>query len=297
MAKMDLDWEKTEEFLISYIRDYMDNAGFENLVLGMSGGLDSSICAALACKAIGSEHVYGYSLPYAEQDTEDADSWANELGINFETINIEAPVDDLQYMLFNSTIDRSSSEYKLRKGNICARMRMIILYDQSKENNALVLGTGNKSEYWLGYTTMWGDMACSFTPIGGLFKTQERKLAEYMELPEKIIKKPPTAGLWNGQTDEDEMGFTYTQADAILSVLLPICTFEGQLIHDAKKHYKEKAFKAIKKYGFSSDVIEKVWKRVKTTEFKRRMPDSPCMTPKKLATNNLSVDDLFNREV
>lgn len=296
MAMLDLNWAKTEEYLVEYIRDYMAQAGFQNVVLGMSGGLDSSICAALACKALGPEHVFGFALPYGdeqENDTVAAENWANQLKIYFEEIGIEDPV---RHFIQLTVCDKSQCpDYRLRKGNICARSRMIILYDLSKRHNALVMGTGNKTEYWLGYTTLWGDMACSFTPIGGIFKTQERKLAQHMKLPEEIIQKPPTAGLWEGQTDEGEMGFTYEQADAVLSVLLPrFESFMGDLSEDTEdnKYYNE-GLEELKKFGIASEITERVWRRVKAMEFKRRMPHSPVMTPQVLAWNKMDVDDLF----
>jgi len=292
MAMLDLNYEEVEKCLIKYIQDYMHNTGFENLVLGMSGGLDSSMSAALASKAIGPENVYGYSLPY-NQDSDAAVDFAYKLGINYDEIDIWHSVREIAHAC---NLNYDDEDFKIRQGNICARTRMIILYDQSKEKDALVLGTGNKSEYWLGYTTMWGDMACSFTPLGGLFKTQERKLAEYMKLPKEIIQKAPSAGLWKGQTDEDEMGFTYAQADGVLSVLLPRCTYMDALIPDLERAYIEEVFEEIKSFGISSDVIEKVWERVKTTEFKRRMPDSPYLHYTGSAIFH-QQEDLFNRAI
>jgi NAD+ synthase len=145
---------------------------------------------------------------------------------------------------------------KVRRGNAMARVRMLVLYDQSVAYNSLVLGTGNKTEYLLGYTTLWGDMACALNPLGDLYKTQVQRLAGALGVPESIIDKPPTADLWHGQTDEGELGFAYADLDRLLYYMID-------------KGYDNKKLHEI---GFNDDFIETVKKRISATEFKRRMP-------------------------
>jgi len=145
---------------------------------------------------------------------------------------------------------------RIRKGNVMARQRMIVLFDSSAALNALVLGTGNKTEALLGYTTLWGDMACAFNPLGDLYKTQERQLARYLGISQRIIDKPPTADLWQGQTDEGELGFTYAEVDKLLYYMVD----------------KEYSFDELEALGFKGDFIKTVQERIKRNKFKRIMP-------------------------
>ena len=277
--KLDLNLQATESLLVNYIQEYTQQSGFANLVIGLSGGLDSSVAVTLAVAALGKNHVIGFSLPYLDMaETEDAEELAYKLGIAYTVEYIDRAVYAIEETLSDIQLDikYDDNEYQLCRGNICARTRMIFLYDLSKTYNALVLGTGNKSEYYLGYTTIWGDMACSFNPLGDLYKTQVRALAKHIGVSSAIIEKAPSAGLWDGQTDEGELGFTYAEADAILSILI-----DSGLAEDT-------AIEALLAQGIKQKIIDTVLARVKATEFKRRMPDYKSLT------NNCFIPDLFN---
>jgi NAD+ synthase len=246
-----LEPEKTIPRLLDFIRDRTAAAGRSRLVVGLSGGLDSTTSAYLAVRALGSESLTAYLLPYSStspDSIEDASLVASELGIEHESIEI-TPIVDAYFELFPQA-DRK------RRGNFMARTRMAILYDQSAVQDALVLGTGNRTEALLGYTTLWGDMACAFTPLGGLYKTQVRQLADYLGVPPRIIAKPPSADLWRGQTDEGELGLTYEDVDRLLYHMLDLGHDDAQLEKD----------------GFEPAFIRKVRDIIAATSFKRCMP-------------------------
>ena len=210
---MSLDCKKEADKIVEFIKSHFKLNGFKKAILGISGGLDSAIVAALAKKALGKDNVYGYVIPYNKQsDIVDAYKVANSLEIHLEEINIGEIVDEL---IFSTNIS-SSQNYMTRIGNLKARVRMIILYDMSVKHTALVLGTGNRTELELGYFTIYGDGACALEPIGHLYKTDTVGLAKYLDVPEEIIKKAPSAGLWIGQTDEKELGGSYAEIDEIL---------------------------------------------------------------------------------
>src|SRR5260221_7158761 len=205
----------TSKILVEFIRDGMAKAGFQKAVLGLSGGIDSALVACLAVQALGSENVIGVRMPYqssSEGSLSDAQKIIDQLGIKSFTIPITPMVEPLIAL----TPDMSS----LRKGNIMARQRMIVLYDQSAAHGALVIGTSNKTEALLGYTTLFGDSAAALQPIEDLYKTQIRQLARAMNVPQPIIDKPPSADLWIGQTDEGELGYTYEEGDKVLYLLV-----------------------------------------------------------------------------
>jgi len=246
-----IDARKISAGLIKFIADETGKAGFKKVVLGLSGGMDSAVIAFLAKEAIGKENVFGIIMPYQDssrQDIKDANQIAKSSGINSRLISIEP--------MLESFIKVLPEMDHIRKGNVMARIRMIILYDQSKPLKALVLGTSNKTEMLLGYGTIYGDMACGLAPLGGLYKTQIRQLAKYLGLPERIISKPPSAGLWPGQTDEGELGLRYDEVDALLYYMIDRQYEDNQLI----------------KNGFSPEMISKARDRIKSSEFKRRMP-------------------------
>ena len=257
----------TEKLLTRFITEEFSKFNFKKGILGLSGGLDSSVCAYLAAKALGSKYITGLIMPYKDmfsRDVKDAEDFASQLGIPFRIIDISPMVDS--YFADYPTNDR------ILKGNKMARERMSILYDISARERALVLGTSNKTELLLGYGTIHGDMACAINPLGDLYKTQIRQLARYMKIPDKILRKKPSAGLWAGQTDEGELGLTYAKIDRILYQLV-----------DLKKTKKE-----VISSGFQKRDVERIIKLIKGSEFKRKMPPIP-----KISDRTVGHDFLF----
>jgi NAD+ synthase len=239
------------EILTRFIKEEVIKIGFERVVVGISGGVDSSTSAFLAVRALGKENVWGIIMPYKTsnpESTRHAREVAEITGIHTEEIDITPMVDGY----FKHGIEADQT----RRGNVMARQRMIILYDKSAEHCALVLGTSNKTEFLLGYTTLWGDMACAINPLGDLYKTQIRQLAKYLGVPDDIITKPPSADLWVGQTDEDELGFTYADADRLLYLMVD----------------KRYAVAELKEAGYEEDFVRKVFQRMQRTQYKRRLP-------------------------
>jgi NAD+ synthase len=251
------DAQKTTEALVEFLKKTLQDSGFSDILIGLSGGIDSATSCALAVSSLGVQHVHPVLLPYGELSGEgEADAYlvAAALKIpesSIQRINIQSAADQV------ISLDPGMDEF--RKGNIMARMRMIFLYDLSKKLNALVLGTENKTEHLLGYFTRFGDEASDIEPIRGLYKTEIRQLAAYLQIPEKILIKAPTAGLWNGQTDEKEFGFNYEDADQILSLIVDDRLKKDEVISK----------------GFPVDVVEKVIARMHANEFKHHLPHSP----------------------
>ncbi|MGD0782627.1 MAG: NAD+ synthase [Candidatus Aminicenantales bacterium] len=237
--------------LTEFIRSELAKFGFRKGILGLSGGLDSAVCAALAARALGPKNVLGLRLPYGESfnaDRDDAGAVADRLGIRTETIDI-APMVDAYFQ-------RCPTKSRVRRGNKMARERMSILYDFSVRERALILGTSNKTELLIGYGTIHGDMACAINPMGDLYKTQVRQLAAYLEIPETIRRKKPTAGLWAGQTDEDELGLTYAELDEILFHLVDEREGRGELLAR----------------GLVAKKVDRVMTLIRSSEFKRQLP-------------------------
>lgn len=263
---------KIKEFIGSTVH----TAGFSRIVVGLSGGIDSAVSASLAVKALGADNVFVGLFPYGElneEGMEDAKIVVKELKIpadNVTLIDIKPLVDPIisaavgkvpiiahdRDKSSNNNSQKNSGTVNLRKGNMMVRMRMILLYDLSKKYEALVLGTENKTEHLLGYFTRFGDEASDIEPIINLYKTQILELAKNLKLPDKIIRKAPTAGMWQGQTDEGEFGFTYRQADEILN-----------LYFDQKKNEEE-----IASCGIGYDIIKKVLSKAKINSFKHITP-------------------------
>lgn len=210
MRNRDLNLEiiRIEEF----IQDILKKSGLHKLIIGLSGGIDSALSAALAVKAIGKENVIGVMLPYKDSSQasfDDAKLVAEHFSIEYHKIDI-TPMVDSYFISYEKNAD------SLRKGNYMARMRMIVLYDYSAKYQGLVLGTGNKSELLTGYCTQYGDSACAFEPIGHLYKSEVWEMARILGVPEAVINKKPTADLWSEQTDEQEMGISYKRLDEVL---------------------------------------------------------------------------------
>jgi len=248
---MKIDCAFIEGVLCGFIREELGKAGFNKALLGLSGGLDSAVCAALAARALGPKNVLGLILPYGKsfpQDAKDAHALARRLGIRRRVLDISPMVD--AYFRLMPTQNRT------QRGNKMARERMSILYDFSVREKALILGTSNKTELLIGYGTLHGDLACAVNPLGDLYKTQVRQMAKHLRLPENILKKNPTAGLWPGQTDEKEIGLGYQELDEILYCLVDLRQSKAELAAQ----------------GFERKKIERIARMIKNSEFKRRMP-------------------------
>ena len=249
--RLDINCEIVTDILTRFIREEVTKIGFEHVVVGISGGVDSSTSAFLAARALGKENVWGIIMPYKASNPDSARHAAEVVentGIKCETVEITPMVD--------AYLDKHADADNTRRGNVMARQRMIVLYDKSVHREALVLGTGNKTEALLGYTTLWGDMACAVNPLGDLYKTKVRQLARFLGVPDEIIEKPPSADLWAGQTDEGELGFTYEEVDKLLYLMVDKRFTISELVEAG---YKEK-------------FIRDVFQRIQCTQYKRRMP-------------------------
>lgn len=204
--------ESDADVILSFLRHHLAGSGRKGFVLGMSGGVDSSLVAKLCADAVGPAKVLGLSLPEAlgGADERDARAWARRLGIRFRAIAIGPAVERLAKQLRIPKSDR------VGLGNAKARVRMIAWYQVARAEHRLVIGCGNKSELATGYFTLFGDGGCDFLPIGDLYKTQVREMARHLGVPQRILDKVPTAGLWPGQTDEGELGIAYDALDRVL---------------------------------------------------------------------------------
>lgn len=267
---LEINTELVTRILTSFIRTEIQRAGFERAVIGVSGGIDSALSCTLAAKALGPDNVLALFMPYATTSPE-SQAHAQQLikltGVRSETVEITPMVDP-----FLESIPETE---RIRRGNVLARMRMIVLYDRSMSFKGLVVGTGNKTEILLGYTTLYGDSACAINPIGDLYKTQVRQLARSLEIPEEIIEKPPSADLWVGQTDEGELGFTYEEVDRLLFRLVD-------------SRYDPQACLA---EGFKPEFVEAVLDRIRRSQYKRVMPPIA-----KLSNRTVGYDFLYLRD-
>jgi NAD+ synthase len=251
MISLRLNYKKVHEDLVGFIRDEVHGAGFDKVVLGLSGGIDSSLCAYLAAESLGNENVYGINMPYTHSSSEGiryARKVADHLKIHFLSVEITPMVDSY----FQSFPDANP----IRRGNKMARERMSILYDHSARFDGLVLGSSNKTEILLGYGTIYGDMACAINPLGDLYKTQVWDLAREVGVPREVIDKTPSADLWQGQTDEEELGFPYGEVDQLLDLMVDKGLPRQELI----------------RRGFGEEFIERVTERIRSSAYKRRMP-------------------------
>ncbi len=267
---MRINPEFIKNFLVRFLREEIGKFGFKKGVWGLSGGLDSSVVSFLAKEALGAENCLALIMPYKTSDpsaVEDAKKLAEDLGINWKTIDITPMID--------AYFSQHPTENKILIGNKMARERMSILYDYSAREKALVIGTSNKSELLLGYGTIYGDMASAVNPLGDLYKTQIYQLAEYLGVPERIISRPPSADLWKGQADEDEIGITYNELDTILFYLV-----------DMRLNVEE-----IEDKGFPKEKILYIKNLIINSQFKRKMPVIP-----KLSWRTVGHDFLYSRD-
>ena len=251
MNKLDLNLKEVHNELVEFLRENFKKAGFSKAVLGLSGGIDSALVAYLLRDALGKENVLAIMMPYKSSNPDSlnhAKLVVEDLKINAKSIEITDMID----AYFKNEKEASS----LRMGNKMARERMSILFDYSSKENALVVGTSNKTEIYLGYSTQFGDSACALNPIGDLYKTNIWDLSRYLKIPNELIEKKPSADLWEGQTDEQEMGLTYKEADQVLYRMLE----------------ENKTTEEVLAEGFNKDLVDNIVRRINRSEYKRRMP-------------------------
>lgn len=265
-----LNAELASSFLVQFIREEVTKVGFSKVVLGLSGGIDSALAAYLAVEALGPENVHVICMPYKSSNPESlahARLCADALGLELQVEEI-TPMADPYF-------ERHPEISAHRKGNVMARQRMIILFDASAGLPALVLGTSNKTELLLGYGTLHGDLASALNPLGDLYKTQVRQLSRHLGVPEPIISKPPSADLFVGQTDEQDLGYTYEEVDRLLHVLVDERLSDEQIVA----------------MGFDAAMLESVKGRIRRNHFKRKPPILP-----KLSARTLDKDFHYMRD-
>ena len=268
-AELAIDTDVARRVIGEFIGGQLRQAGFERLVLGLSGGIDSALVAYLAAEAIGADRLLCVLMPYrtsSDASRADAEDVVRRIGAPSEVVDISPMVD----AFFASAPDASP----VRRGNVMARQRMTVLYDRSVTWGGLVVGTGNKTESLIGYTTLFGDSACAFNPIGDLYKSQVRQVAAAIGVPEQIIRKAPSADLWPGQTDESEAGFSYPVLDRLLYWRV-----------DRRRTDDEMAA-----LGFDPELVARVDRMIATSEFKRQVPPIA-----KLGPRTAGVDYLYPR--
>ena len=270
-AELAIDAAAARRMATDFVRAQLDQAGFERVVVGLSGGIDSAVVAHLAAEAVGGDRLLCVLMPYrtsSPASRTDAEAVVERLDCASELVDISPMVD----AFFADPANAEASP--VRRGNFMARMRMAVLYDRSVTFTGLVAGTGNKTEGLIGYTTLYGDNACAFNPIGDLYKSQVRQLAVALGVPETIIRKPPSADLWPGQTDEDEAGFSYPELDRLLYWRI-----------DRRRSVDE-----VCELGFDRATVEKVERMIAGSEFKRQTPPIA-----KLSVRTPGLDYLYPR--
>lgn len=270
LKPLEINTDLARKLIVDFIRREITRIGFSRGVIGMSGGIDSSLVAFLATEALGAPNVLGVIMPYRTSNPEsraDAESAAKRLGLATRVVDITSMVDPY--------LAQFADHDARRRGNVMARTRMIVLYDQSEEFHGLVIGTSNKTEALLGYTTQFGDNAAAIQPIADLYKAQVRQFARVVGVPDNILSKAPSADLWQGQTDEGELGFTYDQADAILYRLVD----ERRRVDDVIAE------------GFDARVVRRIIELMARNQFKRVPPPVA-----KVSTRTIGIDFLYSRD-
>jgi NAD+ synthase len=265
-----INTELARRILTGFLKSEITRFGFSRAVIALSGGIDSALSCFLVAEALGPENVLAIRMPYktsSPDSLEDAQKVIEILGTQSLTVPITEMVDPL--------VARFPDTNPVRRGNIMARMRMIVLYDQSEAFRGLVVGTGNKTEILLGYTTLYGDSACALNPLGDLYKTQVRQLSKALNVPQSIIDKAPSADLWKGQTDEGELGFTYAQVDQLLYMLVD------------QRYSPQECIEA----GFEENFVRAVVERIRRNQFKRVLPPVA-----KLSNRTIGYDFLYLRD-
>jgi NAD+ synthase len=267
---LNIHTDLARKILTGFIKSEITRFGFTRAVIGLSGGIDSALSCALAAEALGPDNVLAIRMPYKSSSAdslEDAEKTATRFGVRMETIEITPIVEPM--------IQLDPQISNLRKGNLMARTRMIVLYDQSEVFKGLVVGTSNKTETILGYTTLWGDMASALNPLGDLYKAQVRQLSRAMNVPSSVIDKAPSADLWKGQTDEGELGFTYAEVDKLLYLLVD------------RRYSVEDCIAS----GFSQEFVNQVVERIRRSQYKRMIPPIA-----KLSNRTIGYDFLYIRD-
>jgi NAD+ synthase len=278
-SELAIDTDVARRVIAEFIRGQLRQAGFERAVLGLSGGIDSAVVACLVAEAIGAERLLAVLLPYRTSSPAsrgDAESLVASLGCASELVDISPVVDG--YFGDEATPGAAGPDgltaSPLRRGNFAARIRMAVLYDRSVTWGGLVVGTGNKTESLIGYTTVFGDAACAFNPIGDLYKSQVRQLAVALGVPDAIVRKAPSADLWPGQTDEGEGAFSYPVLDRLLFWRVD----------------KRRSIEEMEALGFDRATVERVDRMVAGAEFKRQVPPIA-----KLGPRTAGIDYLYPR--
>jgi NAD+ synthase len=270
LHRLEINAGLARTMMTGFIADQIAKAGMKRAVIGLSGGIDSALSAYLAAEALGAENVLAVRMPYrtsSQNSLTDAETVIEDLGLPALTI----PITSMAEPLFEQFPAMSN----VRRGNIMARLRMTVLYDQSAAFGGLVMGTSNKTEFLLGYSTIYGDSGVALQPIADLYKAQVRQVAAVVGVPEAILQKAPSADLWEGQTDEGELGFTYDDVDQVLFLLMDGRYTVNEVVDE----------------GFSRPFVEDVWRRVKANHYKRTMPNIA-----KLSQRTIGHDFLYLRD-
>jgi NAD+ synthase len=265
-----INTDLAREILTGFIKSEITRVGFSRAIVGLSGGIDSALSCVLAARALGPENVLAVRMPYKASSRDSLDHaqlLIDQTGVQSKTIEITDMVEPL--------IKRDPEMSKVRKGNLMARARMIVLYDQSEAFKGLVVGTSNKTEILLGYSTMFGDSASALNPIGDLYKTQLRQLSRALNIPVPIVDKPPSADLWADQTDEKELGFTYEEVDKLLYLLVD------------QRYMPQEVIEA----GFDENFVNIVVARIRRFQFKRMLPPIA-----KISNRTIGYDFLYLRD-
>ncbi|MBI1282176.1 MAG: NAD+ synthase [Anaerolineaceae bacterium] len=274
MHRLNINTDIARKMLTGFIKDQITKAGMKRAVLGLSGGIDSALSAYLSVEALGAENVLAVRMPYKTSNP----ASLNDAGLVIEALEIphlDIPITGMADPLINQFPDMSN----LRKGNIMARLRMVTLYDQSVAFGGLVMGTSNKTEFLLGYSTIYGDSGVALHPLADLYKAQVRQLSKAMGVPQPILDKAPSADLWEGQTDEGELGYTYNDVDQVLFLLVDERYTVDEVVEE----------------GFERTFVEKVWSRVKINHYKRTMPNIAKLSRRSIGHDFLYLRDFTGR--